>query len=93
MVRKRYGDGTPRGDVPAPEVGDFVGAQDVPKELRAIIGRTSLKASLRTKDLSEARTIFHAVMQDFEARIASARKQLKTGEVQLPTIAHFAALA
>ena len=50
--------------------------KDVPKELRAIIGKTSLQKSLGTGDLSKARVIFHEVMRGFEARIADARARL-----------------
>ena len=60
--------------------------KDVPRELRGIIGQTSLKANLRTKDLTDARTLFHGVMQDFEARIASVRKQLAGEQIKLEDV-------
>src|SRR5262249_18151379 len=69
-----------------PKSGILWARKDVPKELRQIIGQTSLKVSLRTKDLNEARTLFHGVMQEFEERIASARRQLRTGEDPWPNV-------
>jgi hypothetical protein len=66
----------PKGMIRHPKSGILWARKDVPKELREIIGLTSLKATLRTKDLNEARSLFHGVMQDFEVRIANARKQL-----------------
>ena len=50
--------------------------KDVPKALRAIIGKTSLQESLGTGDLNRARVVFHEVMRRFEAIIADARGRL-----------------
>ena len=50
---------------------------DAPKELVPIIGKTSLKESHRTGDVSEARIRHHQVMAQFEQIIANARKQLR----------------
>jgi hypothetical protein len=50
--------------------------KDVPKELRQIIGRTSLKRTLGTSDIEIAKIAFYGVMQGFEATITKARKQL-----------------
>jgi hypothetical protein len=66
----------PRGMVRHPKSGILWARKDVPKELREIVGQTSLTASLGTRDVKDARSLFHGVMQDFEARIASARKHL-----------------
>jgi integrase len=50
--------------------------KDVPKELREIIGKTSLQKTLDTSDFEVAKIRFHGVMAQFEAIIARARKQL-----------------
>jgi integrase len=50
--------------------------KDVPKELRKIIGQTSLQRTLGTSDLALAKIAFHGVMQNFETMIARARKEL-----------------
>jgi integrase len=60
--------------------------KDVPKELRAIIGQTSLQKTLETGDCQIANVRFHAVMQGFEARIAQARKQLAGQAPEVITI-------
>ena len=56
---------------------------DVPKELVAIVGKTSLKESLRTGYVAEAKVRHHQVMAQFEQIIANARKQAR-GE-SIPT--------
>lgn len=60
--------------------------KDVPKELREIIGATSLQKTLGTGDLRLARITFHGVMQGFEAKIANARKQLAGQPVDDPYV-------
>lgn len=60
--------------------------KDVPKELREIIGQTSLQASLRTENVQEATVLFHGVMGQFEARIIAARKQLTTGKFEFQPV-------
>lgn len=57
--------------------GTLWARKDVPKELQQIVGQTSLQASLREQDVRRALTVFHGVMQTFEARIASARQALE----------------
>ncbi len=57
--------------------GTLWARKDVPKELQQIVGQTSLQASLREQDVRRALTVFHGVMQTFEARIASARQVLQ----------------
>lgn len=76
----------PKGMIRHKASGILWARKDVPRELRGIIGQTSLKASLRTKDVNDARTLFHGVMREFEARLASARKQLRTGKVEFPRV-------
>ena len=56
---------------------------DVPKVLVPIIGKTSLKKSLRTGDVAEAKVRHYPVMAEFERIIDKARKQLR-GEVVPP---------
>lgn len=73
----------PKGMIRHRKSGILWARKDVPKELREALGQTSLKASLRTKDVNAARPLFHSVMQGFESRIASARKQLATGNREL----------
>jgi integrase len=50
--------------------------KDVPKDLVAIIGKTSLQRTLATSDQPTARVRFHVVMAEFESRIDRARKRL-----------------
>jgi integrase len=50
--------------------------RDVPPPLRAIIGQTSLKQSLRTTDLNKALELYYPVMGEFERRIQAARRSL-----------------
>jgi integrase len=50
--------------------------KDVPKELRSIVGKTSLQKTLGTSDLALAKIRFHGVMAEFEATVAEARKKL-----------------
>ena len=51
--------------------------KDVPKPLVEIVGRTSLKESLKTGDVAVARVRFHPVMARFEKEIADAWRTLK----------------
>lgn len=60
--------------------------KDVPKELRAIVGVTSLQSSLGTSDLRIATVHFHGVMGQFEAKIVRARQQLANQPTDLITI-------
>ena len=66
----------PVGMIRHPKTGMIWVRKDVPKALQALIGKTSLKASLRTKDPDLARPKFHEVMRNFEDRIAAAREAL-----------------
>ena len=58
--------------------------KDVPNHLQSLIGKTSLKETLRTKDPTVARSAFHAVMKRFEDQIAVARKAHAAG-TPMPT--------
>lgn len=66
----------PSGMMRHSQTGMLWARKDVPKPLRAIVGKTSLKRSLQTKDLSKARALFHSVMQEFEGLISAARRAL-----------------
>jgi hypothetical protein len=69
----------PRGMYPHPKTGVFWVRKDVPKELQGLIGKTSLKQTLGTKNADAARSQFHDVMKQFEDRIAAAKKSLANG--------------
>jgi integrase len=64
----------PRGMFRHHKTGMLWARKDVPRELRTIIGQTSLQRTLKTKELEQARAGFHSIMAGFEARIAQARK-------------------
>jgi integrase len=57
---------------------------DVPKELVKIIGKTSLKQSLRTGDVGEAKVRHHQVMAAFTQTIENARKKLRGEPIPNP---------
>lgn len=71
-----------------PKTGMIWVRKDVPKALQPLIGKTSLKASLRTKDPNQARSQFHDVMRKFEDRIAAARAALAENR-SMPFEPHF----
>lgn len=70
----------PRGMFRHSKTGMLGARKDVPTPLRAIIGLTSLKRTLHTKVVNEALPTFHAVMQEFEEKIATARRQVASGQ-------------
>jgi integrase len=63
--------------------------KDVPKALQNIIGTTSLQKTLGTSDLDLARIAHHAVMQEFEAKIVRARKELAGEAADVPIVIDF----
>jgi integrase len=67
----------PQGMFRHPKTGMLWARKDVPKALRPIVGKTSLKVTLKTKDLLQARAQFHDVMQRFEHELAAARLALR----------------
>ncbi|HZQ01362.1 MAG TPA: DUF6538 domain-containing protein [Reyranella sp.] len=69
----------PRGMYPHPKTGVYWARKDVPKDLQKLIGKTSLKQTLGTKDANQARSAFHAVMKRFEDQIATAKKAYAAG--------------
>src|SRR5258707_1355433 len=60
--------------------GKLWARKDVPKELREIVGQTSLQQTLGTGDVNRARVRFHEVMRGFEARIADAKDRLANAD-------------
>ena len=71
-----------------PKTGMIWVRKDVPKALRAFIGKTSFKATLGTKDPNRARPLFHDVMREFEDRIAVARQAVADNRPR-PLLPHF----
>lgn len=66
--------------------GKLWARKDVPKEVRHIVGQTSLQQTLNTGDVNKARVVFHDVMGSFEARIANARAALAGQTAQFPVV-------
>jgi integrase len=58
-----------------PKTGIFWVRKGVPAELRRVVGKRELKASLRTPDETEARRLGPLKIAEFEAAIAAARDQ------------------
>ncbi|NMJ43502.1 hypothetical protein GWK16_19810 [Roseomonas sp. JC162] len=59
-----------------PKSGVYRARKVVPEDLRAVIGKRELIASLRTKDPSEAKARHSAAMAALEARLAGARAEV-----------------
>jgi hypothetical protein len=59
-----------------PSTGVYSFRRVVPTELRTIIGKTAIKQSLRTKDVSEAKRRAHSVAAGVEAEFEKARRRL-----------------
>lgn len=67
-----------------PRTGVYYFRMGVPKELRDIIGKTEFKTSLRTKNLTEAKRLFPAHLEDAHKQLELARlKLLETSNVEL----------
>lgn len=75
-----------------PRSGVYRARKVVPQDLRAIIGKRELVATLGTKDPAEARRAFPEAMGRIEARLAAARAQLD-GQPNRPTPRQIAQLA
>ncbi|MGO8915031.1 MAG: DUF6538 domain-containing protein [Stellaceae bacterium] len=59
-----------------PKTGVYSFRRAVPEDLRTIIGKTAIKKSLGTKDVSEAKRRAHSVATGVEAEFEKARKLL-----------------
>lgn len=57
-----------------PKSGIYYHRIDVPKEIRNIIGKTTIKKSLNTNSFSEAKRLFAPIYADTQALFAQARK-------------------
>jgi len=74
----------PRGMYPHPKTGVYWVRKDVPRDLQGLVGKTSLKLTLGTKDRRKADALFHDVMKQFVAQIDAAKTAKATGK-SMPT--------
>lgn len=75
-----------------PKSGVYRARKVVPEDLRAVVGKRELIASLRTKDPAEAKARHSAAMAALEARLVAARAEV-AGAITRPTARQIAEIA